>query len=63
MTKVTKNKTFVLQTKASNTWWFVAEEPSKVEAVSLLKYKRNAHKESKWRLVQRTITDKPISVK
>ena len=55
--KAVKNKQFVLQQKANDVWCPIGEEPLKQEALALLKYKRKVHRDFKFRVIQRVVTD------
>jgi hypothetical protein len=53
----------VLQAQANGVWCPVTDYPEKdkKEAISLLKWKKKNHTETKWRVILRTIKDKKIA--
>jgi len=56
-------KQYVLQAQANGVWCPVTDYPEKdkKEAISLLKWKKKNHTETKWRVILRTIKDKKIA--
>jgi len=56
-------KQFVLQAQANGVWCQVVDYPEKdkKEAISLLKWKKKNHRETKWRVILRTIKEKKIA--
>ena len=57
-------KKYVLEAQANERWIPVGEYPyetGKKEAISLLKWKKKNHTQSKWRLILRTIKEKKIA--
>jgi hypothetical protein len=56
-------KEIVLQAQANGIWCRVAEWPvkDKNEALGLLKYKKQNHKQTKWRVIERTIKERKIA--
>lgn len=61
--KVETVKNYILQAQANGTWHPVADYPEtgKKAALGLLKWKKQNHTDTKWRLVLRTIKDKKIA--
>lgn len=61
--KSTVIKEFIVQAKNNGVWYPVADYPEtgKNQAVSLLRFKKKTNKNVKWRVIQRTIKEKPIA--
>lgn len=56
-------KKYVLEAQANERWIPVGDYPEtgKKEAISLLKWKKKNHTQSKWRLMEITIKEKKIA--
>lgn len=56
-------KQYVLQAQANNVWCHVADYPEtgKKEVISLLKWKKKNHQQTKWRVILRTIKEKKVA--